>query len=67
MPRELLRLPCPEAELVLLKYPDDHYQIDIYWLKHCYYEHLQQTNTLDSALEVLILAESLWPAIYKAL
>lgn len=59
MPRELFRLPCSQAELVLLRYAERHFQIDVYWHGSKYYETLAQTDSLDSAQEVLAIAESL--------
>ena len=54
MPRELLRIPCSQAEIVLLKYPDERYQIDIYWSEAGYYETLlEATNNLDCTYRIL--------------
>ena len=54
MPRELLRLPYPTAELILLQYPDRYYQVDIYWRTLGYYEQLIRTDRFDLAQSAIL-------------
>ena len=65
MPRELLRLPRNQIELVLLRYPDEEYRIEIYWREARYYEKLAEVNTLSCAQELLQAAEEVLAYLQK--
>jgi hypothetical protein len=53
MPREIVRLPCSVADIVLLEYPQDRYKIDVYWREGAYYERLAEADTIEIAQEIL--------------
>lgn len=60
MPREMLRIPCPIAEIVLLEHPEERYGIEIYWREGGYYESLFQADNLEAAQTVIMkVAEKL--------
>jgi hypothetical protein len=59
MPREILRLPYSTAELVLLRDPGHHYQLEIYWRQGGYYERLLETNNLRVLKDALLTAAGL--------
>jgi len=54
MPREILRLPYPIAEIVLLEYPDERYGIEIYWRDGNYYEKFMEANSVELAQEAIL-------------
>lgn len=54
MPREILRFPYSVAEIILLEYPNEWYQIDIYWHEGGYYEQLTEIENSDPAREVYL-------------
>jgi hypothetical protein len=64
MHREILRLPYPFAEIVLLEYSIEDYGIEIYWRRGGYYEKLLEINNFEFAQKALFkIAEH--PALYQ--